>query len=226
MYVAADRRGASVLALAAAAILFAAPSAARAGLFIAKDVWMAMAYWTPEYRMAEAMYGVTPRLSVGAGTLYLRSDEHVRARQQVDVGYIQANWLIHRVYRPDSVANFYAFGGAGASRGDFFSGAASTWHGGLQADWESRRWYVNGNVHWWRSDAFSYRIDTLTLGWAPYAADYEDWATWFLLRGERRDDLTRGTEVFPALRLFRRDWWFEVGRSNRGAWMFNVMHVF
>jgi hypothetical protein len=220
-----DRCGLRAGALAAA-LLLAVPSGARAGLFIAKDVGMAMLYWTPEYRMVEAMYGLTPRLSVGAGALYLRSDERVAARQQVDVGYLQANWLIHRVHRPDSVANFYAFGGAGASRGDFFAGTASTWHGGLQADWESRRWYVNGNLHWWRSEAFSYRIDTLTLGWAPYAADYEDWATWFLVRGERRLDLTSGTEVFPALRLFRRDWWFEIGRSSRGAWMFNVMHVF
>jgi hypothetical protein len=209
-----------------AALVLAAPSTAQAGLFIAKDVWMAMAFWTPEYRMAEAMYGVTPRLSVGAGALHLRSDDRVALSQRVDVGYLQANWLVHRIHRPDSVANAYVFGGAGASRGDFFDGGRSTWHGGFQVDWESRRWYVNGNVHWWRSDAFSYRIDSLTVGWAPYAADYEDWATWFLLRGERRADLTTGTEVFPTLRLFRRDWWFEIGRSNRGAWMFNVMHVF
>ncbi|MFN9771599.1 MAG: hypothetical protein ACK54X_03075 [Burkholderiales bacterium] len=210
----------------AAALLLAASTPARAGLFIAQDVWMAMAFWTPEYRMAEAMYGVTPRLSVGAGMLSLRSDERVPMRQQVDVGYLQANWLVHRIHRPDSVANAYVFGGLGASRGDFFAGTASTLHGGLQLDWESRRWYVNGNVHWWRADAFSYRIDSLTVGWAPYAADYEDWATWFLLRGERRENLTEGTEVFPTLRLFRRDWWFEIGRSTRGAWMFNVMHVF
>jgi hypothetical protein len=215
-----------VAAPLAAAALGLAALPAQAGLFIAKDVWMAMAYWTPEYRMTEVMYGFTPRLSAGAGYLYLRSDDRVPAKQQVDAGYAQVNWLVHRIFARDSVANFYAFGGVGAARGDFFPGTSGMWHGGVQADWESRRWYVNGNVHWWRSSEFSYRIDTVTVGWAPYAADYEDWATWFLLRGERRENLTTGTEVFPALRVFRKDWWFEIGRSNRGAWMFNVMHVF
>lgn len=202
-----------------------APSV-QAGLFIAKDVWMTMVYGSPEYRMAEAMYGLSPRVSVGAGVISLRSDERVPVAQSVDIGYGQVNLLLHRIYRPDSVASFYAFGGAGGGRVEGSAGTEATWHAGLQADWESRRWYVNGNVHWWRSDAFSYRIDTLTAGWAPYAADYEDWATWFLLRGERRQNLSTGTEVTPMLRLFRKDWWFELGRSNRGSWMFNVMHVF
>ena len=99
----------------AAALLLAASTPARAGLFIAQDVWMAMAFWTPEYRMAEAMYGVTPRLSVGAGMLSLRSDERVPMRQQVDVGYLQANWLVHRIHRPDSVSTTRAAGSAAAS---------------------------------------------------------------------------------------------------------------
>jgi hypothetical protein len=213
-------------AVATALTLAVGAPAAHAGLFIAKDVWMAMAYWTPEYRMTEVMYGLTPRLSVGAGWVGLRSDDRVAQQQDTRIGYAQANYLVHRVHRPDSVANFYVFGGLGGARGDFFGGTEPSWHGGGQIDWESRRWYVNGNVHWWGSDAFRYRIDTVTLGWAPYAADYEDWATWFLIRAERRSDLTTGTEVFPALRLFHKDLWFEIGRSNRGAWMFNVMHVF
>jgi len=209
-----------------AVVLGLATPAAQAGLFIAKDVWMAMVYGSPEFRMAEAMYGVTPRVSVGGGWIGLRSDERVPRQQAVDIGYAQVNYLIHRIHRPDSVANFYGFAGAGAARGDFFRGGEPTVHGGLQADWESRRWYVNGNVHWWRSYAFRYRIETLTVGWAPYAAEYEEWATWFLLRGERRDNLTTGTELTPVLRMFHKDWWFELGRSNRGSWSFNVMHVF
>lgn len=213
-------------AIAAAAGLAAAVPSANAGLFIAKDLWMVMAYGTSEMRMAEAMYGITPRISAGVGWTELRGAHAGVHGRTTDIGYVQGNLLLHRIHAPDSVANFYAFAGAGASRGNFFAGTQATWHGGLQADWESRRWYVNGNVHWWRADAFSYRIETLTLGWAPYAADYEDWATWLLLRGERRDPLMSGTEVTPALRLFRKAWWFEFGRSNRGSWMFNVMHVF
>lgn len=218
-----DRRPLAACVLAG---LVLAPSAASAGLFIAKDVWMVMAYGSSDTRMAEAMYGVTPRLATGVGFIELRGEHAGQHERRTDIAYAQVNWLLHRVFRPDSVANFYVFGGAGSAGGNFFAGREPTWHGGLQADWESRRWYVNGNVHWWHSDAFRYRIETLTLGWAPYAADYEDWATWFLLRGERRDNLMSGTEVTPALRLFRKDWWFELGRSNRGSWMFNVMHVF
>jgi hypothetical protein len=211
--------------LAGALACLAAPSA-QAGLFIAKDVWMTMVSGSPDSQMAEAMYGVTPRVSVGAGWVRMQSDERVGHVHSIDIRYVQGNYLIHRIHRPDSVANFYGFAGLGVARGDRFSGREPSLHGGLQADWETRRWYVNGNVHWWHSDAFRHRIDSLTVGWAPYAAEYEEWATWFLLRGERRENLSTGTEVTPMLRLFRKSWWFEVGRSNRGSWSFNVMHVF
>jgi len=218
-------RRAAATFLAGALLGLVVPSA-QAGLFIAKDVWMTMVAGSPDSRMVEAMYGITPRISVGAGWVRMRSDERLGHVHSVDIGYAQGNYLIHRIHRPDSVTNFYGFAGAGVARGDLFSGREASVHGGLQADWETRRWYLNGNLHWWRSDAFRYRIDSLTAGWAPYAAEYEEWATWLLLRGERRERMSTGTEVTPVLRLFRKDWWFELGRSNRGSWSFNVMHVF
>jgi hypothetical protein len=206
---------------------------AQAGLFIAKDVHMMMGTYTPEVRMADYMYGFTPRLSVGGGAMYLRSDSRVPSSLVREAAYFQANYLVHRIHQPEGVGNFYVFGGLGAARATSaapnrqpFGDERAMTHWGAQADYETRHVYLNANVHWYRTSEFLHRLETYQVGVTPIAADYEDWSPWLVLRAERRSGLTTGTEVFPVLRVFRTGWWFEVGRSTRGATYFNIAHTF
>lgn len=195
---------------------------AKAGLFIAKDVNMAMGFYTPEVRMAEFMHGFTPRLSAGVGLMDLRSDSRVVDKLAREAAYAQANWLVKRFHQPGSVANFYVFGGLGSARAtpatgsvlSPFGAAKLMTHWGAQADFETRHVYLNANIHWYRSSEFIHRLETYQVGVTPIATEYEDWSPWLVLRAERRSGLTTGTEVFPVLRVFRPGWWFEVGRST------------
>jgi hypothetical protein len=67
------------------------------------------------------------------------------------------------------------------------------------------------------SDHFSHRIDTLQLGWAPYAHDYDTLATWFVVQGRRyTGDIMDGTETALLVRFFKRGTWVEVGATTDG----------
>jgi hypothetical protein len=67
------------------------------------------------------------------------------------------------------------------------------------------------------SSAYSHRIDTLQLGFAPYAHDYEDLATWFVLQARNyTGQLHRGTEWAALIRLFKGGAWVEAGVTDSG----------
>jgi hypothetical protein len=67
------------------------------------------------------------------------------------------------------------------------------------------------------SPHFSHRIDTLQLGWAPYAHDYDTLATWFVVQGRRYSGgLYRGTETAFLVRFFKGGAWIEAGVTTHG----------
>jgi hypothetical protein len=219
--------------LAALFVLGGFFSHAQGGLFIAKNAHMAMGIYTPEVRMADYAYGFSPRFSAGVGTMYLRSDDRVDVSRVREAAYFQANYLLHRLYQPEGVGNLYVFGGFGSARAtpdatvrQPFGDSKTLSHWGIQGDYETRLLYFNANIHWYRTSEFVHRLETYQVGITPFKADYEDWSPWLVLRAERRSDLTTGTEVFPVIRVFRKAWWIEAGRSTRGANYFNIMHTF
>jgi hypothetical protein len=67
------------------------------------------------------------------------------------------------------------------------------------------------------SERFSHRVDTLQLGWAPYAHDYDTLATWFVLQARRyTGGLYEGTETAMLVRLFKGGAWLDVGATTDG----------
>jgi hypothetical protein len=152
--------------------------------------------------------------SVGVGHLALQSDLDGRTR---DITYARLNYLLKRWNLEAAQANVFAWGGAGAAHTNQPSGDHFAWHAGLQADYETRRVYgsVKSELH--ESSAFSHRIDTLQLGAAPYAHDYEDLATWFVVQGRRGTGMIfDGTEWAMLLRLFKGGGWLEAGATTDG----------
>ena len=63
-------------------------------------------------------------------------------------------------------------------------------HGGFWADHETRRIYGRLSTHSYVAGGRSQTVTTAQGLWAPYAADYEDIATWLGLQLERRSGLT------------------------------------
>jgi hypothetical protein len=128
---------------------------------------------------ALAFYAPTYWLSLGAGVLRLDSDEQRRTRE---LRYLRANYLARRWNLDDAQANVFAWGGLGNASGSDFRRTRVDREAGFQADYETRRLYASWVSDLHESSAYSHRVDTLQLGFAPYAHDYADLAMWFVAR--------------------------------------------
>ena len=153
-------------------------------------------------------------LSAGGGQLHIDSDELRRTR---DISYLRANYLVHRWNLDDAQANVFAWGGLGAATGSDFRGSRLDRDIGFQADYETRRVYLSLMSDLHESSAYSHRFDTLQLGLAPYAHDYQDLAVWFVVQArDYTGRLHHGTETAALIRLFKGGAWFEAGVTGDG----------
>jgi hypothetical protein len=152
--------------------------------------------------------------SVGGGWLELTSEDE---RRQRDITYLRGNLLAKRWNLPSAQANVFVWGGLGRATGNDFEGSTIARNAGMQLDYETRRVYSAFRSDLHESDRFSHRIDTLQLGWAPYAHDYDTLATWFVVQGRRyTGDIMDGTETALLVRFFKRGTWVEVGATTDG----------
>lgn len=200
---------------------------ACAGFFIPRDITMFMFTASPDAQMAEVAHGLRSNLSIVAGqSRYVSDDETVERRYTT----LQANWLVHRAYGEDGIANAYIYGGPLAASGLSYDGTRSGVHGGFWLDYETRRLYTRLSSHLYHAAGQTQAVTTAQALWAPYAADYEDTALWFGLQAERRSGLTDATQMTPLIRVFQRRWWVDVGvsvnREHRGDGFINVMLLF
>ncbi|MBF6025157.1 hypothetical protein IU514_14080 [Lysobacter niastensis] len=152
--------------------------------------------------------------SVGGGWLELSSEDGDKLRH---ITYARANLLAKRWNLPAAQANVFVWGGLGRATGNDFDGSDLARNVGFQTDYETRRVYAAFRADLQESDHFSHRIDTLQLGWAPYAHDYDTLATWFVVQGRRyTGDLFDGTETALLVRFFKGGTWVEFGATRDG----------
>jgi hypothetical protein len=209
------------------AVLSAPVLSAQAGFFIPKDTTMVMGMYSPDAHTVEAMHGLSRSLSIAAGHHRYKSDDGSKDRRFTTV---QAAYLVNRSFYSDGVSNLYVFGGPVLAKSDELVDDKFGIQAGVWADYETRRIYVRASVQ--RHDAGKVE-QTVTTGqalWAPYAADYEDIATWFGVQLQRRTQLSDETQITPMVRFYQRTWWVDAGASvnseHRGDIYLNVMLLF
>ncbi len=164
-------------------------------------------------------YSPSFRWAASVGVLRVESLER---SDRLELGYIRAAHLLHRWNLPQAQANVFVWGGVGDARTALGSGLAR--HVGLQVDYETRRIYTAWVSELHEGDGWSHRIDTASLGWAPYEHDIDRVATWFVLKGMRTSNAI-DDDIKPAalLRLFTTRWWVEVGADADGRPLANLM---
>lgn len=166
--------------------------------------------------MNEVQVFYAPRYwwSAGGGWLELTSEDGDKQRH---ITYVRGNLLAKRWNLPGAQANVFVWGGLGNATGSDFSGNTLSRNIGFQADYETRRVYSSFRSDLQESDRFSHRIDTVQLGWAPYAHDYDTLATWIVVQGRQyTGDLYDGTETALLVRLFKGGTWVEIGATRDG----------
>lgn len=166
--------------------------------------------------MNEVQLFYAPRYwwSAGGGWLELDSAD---GNKQRHITYVRGNLLAKRWNLPGAQANVFVWGGLGHATGNDFAGSTLARDVGFQVDYETRRVYASLRSDLEESTHFSHRIDTLQLGWAPYAHDYNTLATWFVIQSRHyTGGLFDGIETAFLVRLFKGGAWLDVGLTSDG----------
>lgn len=215
----------NVVGLVAGAALLSAslPSADAKPIAFANGTSVMAEYGGNTMREAQVFYAPRFDLSIGGGHVRLASDIDGRTR---DINYARVNFLPKRWNFESAQANVFVWGGVGSARISERADSVFAQNAGVQFDYETRRVYFSVKADLQRADDFSHRIDTLQVGIAPYAHDYDTLATWLVIQARRYDgNLYDGTETALLMRLFKGNKWVEAGVTNDGKlqamFMFN-----
>lgn len=166
------------------------------------------------------VYTFAANHAVSAGYMRFEADNIARERRIANLHY---NHRLVRWNLPDAQANIYVQAGIGRATGNDFAGERFTWMPGFQADYETQRVYVAYRWHGMRSSAFTHAYHNVQAGFAPYAAEYDEIAPWFVLDVRRITNLESKTEVTPTLRLIHKNVFFEAGVSTERRLRLNLM---
>lgn len=188
-----------------------------------KDSAMAMGDFSPNWRESWVNYAVTARDALGAGGLYMRSDDEMRTRTLAEVNYTR---LVKRWNLADAQANVWFFAGAGAIRGNDFSGTKLAVAPGVQVDYETTRIYVAATARLYRAEGLNHDFGSLRAGFSFYEVDYDETQPWLVLEARRMRGLSDKTELTPMLRLIHNRYFVEFGVSNSRQGRANFMYIF
>lgn len=135
---------------------------------------------------------------------------------------LQYDYLLFRDNGTDHQTNIYLYGGGGTVHFNKIDGGAAFY--GVEADAEDRRFFgmikaeqMNASI----GPDFSH-VEA-RLGVAPYEAEYNEIASWFMVQAQWHPSLTRKFVVTPLARFFYKSALWEMGVSTDGDWMMNFM---
>ena len=214
------------LFLAAAAVPLAlalgigAASAAPMGF---KGSAMAMGDFGPNWREAWVNYALTTSDAIGAGGLYMKSDDGTKTRTLEEFNYTR---LLKRWNVADAQANVWLFAGAGRISGNDFSGAKLAWTPGVQVDYETTRVYLSATARLYRAQGLNHDFASVRAGFSFFEADYDETQPWLVLELRRMRGLSDKTEVTPMLRLIHNRYFVELGLNNSRQARANFMYIF
>jgi hypothetical protein len=175
-----------------------------------------MAWTEPSMTQYVINYSVTPWFAPAFEYFGLRGGTGNREYYFPQVGFLLKRWN-----NLESQANIYVNAGYGVEHRDGrTSGALNT---ELQADWESRKYYIDAELQAVRLVQDPYNFVRLRVGFAPYQAEFEQLHSWFIVQADRNTSGTGETTITPFVRLFYQNVLVEVGMSLKGEPAFNFM---
>lgn len=136
----------------------------------------------------------------------------------------QASFLLKRWNELDSQANIYLSLGHGGEKVN--SSFKNTSSAAIEADWESRKYYVSFRedvlISHKNSDRNIY-MSKARAGFAPYLAEFNEMNTWFILQADMTNKMEKDFKLTPFIRLFYHNVLTEFGVSSKGDAQFNFM---
>lgn len=164
-------------------------------------------------------HSFTSNYSLTARYLRLKTDEGERTFYMP-----QLNFLLNRWNELDSQANIYlSIGHGGEKVGTSFKDTSAL---ALEADWESRKYYVSAKEDVLisnRDSGLNVYQTKLRAGFAPYLAEFNEINTWFILQTDFSNKMDEEFKLTPFVRFFYHNVLTEFGVSSKGDAQFNLM---
>jgi hypothetical protein len=180
--------------------------------------WMLMQMNDSTSNSAMISYSPTAYDAFGVRTDYFRNDETL-------LHTLTYNRLLQRWNNSGSQANIYLLTGAGV--GDDHGKMAPAGFGGVESDWESRRYYVSYENRILVSSENDQTFDQKArIGIAPYLGDYNDVHPWLMLQFENNVRSDDKLVVTPLLRLFNTGFLTEIGYASNKTLLLNAILQF
>ena len=185
-----------------------------------QGAWQLMLGGTDSMQNLELYHSYTPRAAAGLHLMRFeggRDDDHFAG--------LQHNWLLKRWNLPDAQANLYLGAAAGIAKqdGDPWAPAGL---GFFRADYETRRIFTAFETKLVGSEDVSRGVTSASVGFAPYKAEFEDLNTWLILQLEHVSGMEDDLAIIPKIRLFKGNYFLELGCSLDGAPLVNFMMHF
>ena len=201
-------------ACAALALTCACATASAKPIAFANGTTIMAEYGAGTMLEGQAFYAPAYWLSTGGGYVRFNSDINDVNRE---IAYLRVNYLAKRWNLPSAQSNVFVWGGLGSAAGNTFDGTRLARNIGAQVDYETRRVYASIRSDLWECSEFSQRVDTMQLGFAPYAHDYSTLATWFVIQArDYTGEIRHGVEWAALVRLFKGGAWVEAGLTADG----------
>ncbi len=138
---------------------------------------------------------------------------------------LQLDYLLKRWNGDNYQANIYIYGGGGHVTLDEKIGNGSL--GGAEADIENRKYYALIKAESMRPTVGEdFNHVEARLGIAPYEAEYNEMASWFMVQAQWHPRLEKKFVLTPLARIFYKSFLLETGVSLDGDWMMNFMFHF
>ena len=206
-----------------ACVALCASAAALAAPMGFKGSFMGMTDLGENWREGWVNYALTPRDAVGAGGLFMRSDDKTRSRQFTEATYTR---LLKRFNAEHSQANIWLLTGAGGVTGNDFTGTRSMLAPGVSADFETTRVYASVLLRLYRAPGINHDYAAVRAGFSFYESDYDELQPWFVVEARRMRGLSESIEITPMLRLIHNRYFVEAGVNQAKQVRFNLMVIF
>jgi hypothetical protein len=182
-----------------------------------EGAWQLMLGGNDSMQNLELYHSYTPRTAFGFHAMRFEDE-----RDDDLFAGLQHNWLLKRWNLPDAQANLYLGVAAGVAKqdGDPWAPAGL---GFFRADYETRRFYTAFDTKLVGSEDVSRGVTSLSFGVAPYKAEFEQLNTWLILQLEHVSGMEDDLEVIPKIRLFKANYFLELGCSLDGEPQLNFM---
>ena len=200
-----------------------AVAAAHAAPMGFKGSFMAMGDLGPNWKEGWVNYALTSQDAIGAGGLFMRSDDGTKRRSLVEANYTR---LLKRWNQPDAQANIWFFGGLGEIRGNDFGGSRLAIAPGVQVDYETTRVYLSATARLYRAEHLNHDFASTRAGFSFYEVDYDEIQPWLIVEARRMRGLSDKTEITPMVRLIHNRYFVELGVNNSRQARANFMYIF